>query len=111
MFVGDVARVWDGTTANSNISTADMQAPTGTIVIRHRYSDTSETASPRFSDRVTVRITVNQGAQEILEEIEEHRKVIPKYRPEMYRPVVREINDSWKAKWRLTQQRPRDGLR
>lgn len=37
----------------------------------------------------------------------------PRWKPEQrvkYAPAVREILKPWQAKWRLKQQRPRDGL-
>lgn len=38
------------------------------------------------------------------------KKPRPVRKPE-FAPPVREISTPWQAKWRLTQQRPRDGLR
>lgn len=97
------------------------------------YSPTRANASPTY-DIVQVPATANSTVLTVKIEITDNNSVIypntihkeitvvlpppeprerkPKpIRKPVFQPPVREIAAPWQAKWRLTQQRPRDGLR
>ena len=79
-----------------------------TFIIR-RQTITSGTTATGPVGRVTVTIStrVQPDAEEILS-----RPRPPWHQAHAkYEPVCRDVVPSWKVKWRLTQQRPRDGLR
>lgn len=57
--------------------------------------------------RITITIRTNPEAEEILS-----RPKPPWHQAHAkYEPLCRDVVPSWKVKWRLKQQRPRDGLR
>ena len=72
-----------------------------TVTVKlQQYDDTAVSYPAVIKQQVTVIETP---------EIEEPR---PKpIRNPAYKPSVHEISNPWQAKWRLTQQRARDGLR
>lgn len=83
------------------------------VSITARVSTTTATNEVCGPNSNVIQVTVTRTAEEVIEDLgfDEDLKPEPKRKKETYRPVVRPINEGWKAKWRLTQQRPRDGLR
>lgn len=60
---------------------------------------------------VTYQITVRKEVTVVLPPPEPKEKKPKPIRNPVFQSPVREIAAPWQAKWRLTQQRPRDGLR
>lgn len=56
------------------------------------------------------RIEAAQDSEEILAWALE-KEPLPKLIPGTYKSRMRKSEGEWRSKWRLTQQRPRDGLR
>ena len=102
---------YTNTCVGSTIDTDGNCASCHTVKITARTS-TSATNEVCASNSNVIEVTVIRSGKEILEDLGfDERPDPPPTKPAVYKPVVRAINDSWKAKWRLTQQRPRDGLR
>jgi hypothetical protein len=93
-------------TANTSFQVVQEQSTADSTIPTHRIKVTSDNRITGYPITIRHEVTVTVAAPEIEE---------PKPRPIAiqklpFRPPLREIVAPWQAKWRLTQQRPRDGL-
>lgn len=72
--------------------------------VRIGMDSTLSTESPYSNVAITV---VRDGTEEIVQEARKSEKL----KPTPYRPLLKPVKDVWRSRWRLVQQRPRDGLR
>lgn len=83
----------------------DAPATGDTITPTARFHVTADNA-------VSYPIVVSHEISFVLDppDFDDKPRIRPARKPRFQSPV-REITDPWQAKWRLKQQRPRDGLR
>jgi hypothetical protein len=83
----------------------------------HQHPLTADSTIPMSHTEITdnnvatYQITIRKEVTVILPPPEPKEKKPKPIRNPVFQSPVREIASPWQAKWRLTQQRPRDGLR
>ena len=88
--------------------------PTGRCVTCYERTNFSISYSRNSANVVNLgRVRVQQSVAADSEEPPEEsvREQAPKRWPGIYRPSMRVVDKPWRASRRITQQRPRDGLR
>jgi len=89
--------------------TVNQSVPTGVWTVDPVHSSISFAIT--HNNVATYQITIRKEVTVILPPPEPKEKKPKPIRNPVFQSPVREIASPWQAKWRLTQQRPRDGLR
>ena len=92
------------TSTEPNVVRIVRDLPTGDSTCKSVPVEITESRVVVYPNSIRVEVTITLPPPPIRE-----KKPLPIRKPQFASPV-REISAPWQAKWRLKQQRPRDGL-